>query len=359
MRWAIVLLAIGSVLAAGLVAPPAGAAGTGTPTHIALVAPGSVGVGIDATLMGVLHNSTSNQGVPGATLAFYAQATFGWLPLGNGTTNAQGKAAVDFRPFEAGDVTIAVRFEGDGTYAPSNASQVLTVLPAAPAQPPLLPPDTVIALIVLSTVGAVWATYGIVAWQVLMIRSAAPAGTDPAGAPMRSKRRFKEEERMEETSKAPKSAPELSSKPNRSALTLAAVALVIGAIALVFAGVTALPKAPAYTPGTIELQIAIVPDLKGEGWDAWVPNELVVHKGDTVKVTVINADEMEHGFRISALAVNQAIPGATANATGAITPSVTVVTFTADQVGQFLIVCNVVCGDGHDSMTGTLVVLSG
>ncbi len=77
MRWAIVLLAIGSVLVAGLLAPPAGAAGTGTPTHITLVSPTSVRVGLDVTLMGVLHNATSNEAVPGATLAFYARATFG------------------------------------------------------------------------------------------------------------------------------------------------------------------------------------------------------------------------------------------------------------------------------------------
>ena len=365
MRYALVVLVIASALLAGFPAPSASGApphaqAAATPTHIQLIAPDSTTVGIDTTLMGVLHDSSLNQGIGGATLSFSLRTTFGWLLLGNGTTNAAGKAAIDYRPVDSGGYTVRVAFAGNMTYAPANATTSLTVLPSAPSRPPGLQPDTVIVLIILATVGGVWATYGFVALQVLAVRADAPVRPSRRrrGHPESEVKSSMEEQEMEEEPEIPKRAPVSSNKPSRAVLGLAVAALVVAAAALALVGVTALaPKPAAYTPGTIKLQIAIVPDLQGAGWDVWLPNELVVHLGDTVELTIYNADEMPHGLQIAQFNIDKPIPEATANATGAITPSKSVVTFVADQVGQFLIKCNVVCGPGHERMIGTLVVL--
>lgn len=145
---------------------------------------------------------------------------------------------------------------------------------------------------------------------------------------------------------------------SRTVLIVAALALVLGAAGLGLGAMTALaPKASTYTPTTVSFQVAIVPDFQGAAWDAFVPNSLVVHAGDTVKITVLNADTMDHGFQLEAFSVNTHIGPGTANATGDVTPSSTVITFVASQTGTFVFKCNVYCGDGHDYMTGTLEVL--
>ncbi|MFB6197307.1 MAG: cupredoxin domain-containing protein, partial [Halobacteriaceae archaeon] len=56
--------------------------------------------------------------------------------------------------------------------------------------------------------------------------------------------------------------------------------------------------------------------------------------------------DVTHGFGIPALEVNKRLP-----------PGKTVtVEFTADQTGTFRFLCTVVCGRGHGSMTGKLIV---
>lgn len=152
---------------------------------------------------------------------------------------------------------------------------------------------------------------------------------------------------------------ELGMMTRASALALVlGVAALIGGLALAYVGLSVQGNAaPTYTPTTVHLQIAVVPDLQGEGWDAWVPNQLTVHQGDTVVITIVNADEMAHGFELDAFNVNQPVAPATSNDTGAVTPTLTTVTFTATQAGTFVFRCNVSCGPGHDNMVGMLVVL--
>lgn len=354
MRPIAAVLAIVAVLVLAL---PAAHAGTQAPvpTHVAFAGSSTAKVGDYTSLAAVLHNSTSNEGIAGQTLAFSLRTTFGWLPLGNATTDGDGKAAVDYRPVEPGTLTILIAYGGNATYTPSNATASVTVGGSSGGASGGLPIEAVIVLIVFALVGGIWLTYAYVVGQVLGIRADAPA------RPMWRRRgtRTSEVTRMAEENEA-QHAPSSARTPSRAPMAIGAAGLALALVAVALAGIgMATPKAPAYTPETVDLQVVVVPDMKGAGWDSFVPSELIVHKGDSVRFTVFNADTVPHGFRIETFGVDKAIPAATAdNATGDVTPSQTPVpTFIADQVGSFLIRCNVPCGDGHEEMTGTLVVL--
>jgi cytochrome c oxidase subunit 2 len=75
------------------------------------------------------------------------------------------------------------------------------------------------------------------------------------------------------------------------------------------------------------------------------PGSLRVRKGEQVKL-VMTAEDHDHGFRLDDFNINQKIPKGTT----------VVVAFTADKVGSFQFRCSIVCGMGHRSMKGTLVV---
>ena len=114
----------------------------------------------------------------------------------------------------------------------------------------------------------------------------------------------------------------------------------------------------AYTPTTVKLQVTVVPDFQGTAYDAFVPDQFVVHAGDTVQITVFNEDTMDHGFAIDALNVNKVIPAAAQdNVTGDITPTQTLISFTVPSSGNFVWYCTNPCGPGHLFMTGVLTVL--
>ena len=61
----------------------------------------------------------------------------------------------------------------------------------------------------------------------------------------------------------------------------------------------------------------------------WEPPSLVVKKGDTVKIKLINKSEEEHGYRIADFQVEKIVQGAQSES----------VEFTADKEGIFLIDC--------------------
>ncbi|MFC4411710.1 hypothetical protein ACFOZY_15060 [Chungangia koreensis] len=69
--------------------------------------------------------------------------------------------------------------------------------------------------------------------------------------------------------------------------------------------------------------------------------EIKANVGDTIKLTVVN-DSGAHGVGID---------GYDVEVTGGET-----VEFVADKAGEFEYYCSVMCGTGHDSMTGTLIV---
>lgn len=75
------------------------------------------------------------------------------------------------------------------------------------------------------------------------------------------------------------------------------------------------------------------------------PGVITVRKDKPVRL-LITASDVEHGFEIEELGINKRLkPGA-----------VTVVEFTPTRVGKFRFACSVMCGSGHDEMTGELVV---
>ena len=75
------------------------------------------------------------------------------------------------------------------------------------------------------------------------------------------------------------------------------------------------------------------------------PKTITVRKGQPVKIAV-TATDVAHGFAIKEFNINEKIK---ANQTK-------VIEFTPDRAGRFRIFCSVYCGDGHDEMTGELVV---
>lgn len=61
----------------------------------------------------------------------------------------------------------------------------------------------------------------------------------------------------------------------------------------------------------------------------WEPTTLVVKKGDTVKIKLINKAEQEHGYRIADFKIEKVVQSGQAE----------MVEFTADKDGVFLIDC--------------------
>ena len=75
------------------------------------------------------------------------------------------------------------------------------------------------------------------------------------------------------------------------------------------------------------------------------PKEIKVLEGDTVRITIKNLD-VAHGFAINDLNVNQVLPAG----------KTTTFEFVASKKGTYRFYCSVVCGSGHLSMVGQLIV---
>ena len=80
---------------------------------------------------------------------------------------------------------------------------------------------------------------------------------------------------------------------------------------------------------------------------AYTPSEIVVEKGTVVEFH-LTSDDTDHGFRIVGTTVNAEIPKRRRGET--------VVTYTADTEGEFVIECSRPCGAGHTAMRARLVV---
>ena len=77
----------------------------------------------------------------------------------------------------------------------------------------------------------------------------------------------------------------------------------------------------------------------------FIPNEITVRQGESV-VLEFTAPEVAMGFFAPELGLRALIvPG-----------EVSRVPFTADKAGRFDFLCDVFCGDGHEGMSGHLVV---
>lgn len=356
---AVVLLALLAFLTPPNVtasAAPSAAMGV-QPTELHPSAPAHIGVGVSNLITAILHDAVTEIGLPGQNLSFSVRTSFGWLLLKQATTDAQGKGYLDYDPVSPGNDTIQVAYAGNGVYAPCNATVSVVALAGPATPPPFLTTDRAIVLVILAVVGGVWATYAFVAIQVLGIREDRP---EPERRDRRARSKSEVNKTMEKDEESPKrvSGRAIAS---RSVLIVAAMALVLAAVGTGLGLMSALaPKAATYTPTTVQFKLAVVPDIQGGGWDAFIPSNLVVHQGDTVKITIINADPMDHGFKLEAFGIDVRIDPAIENATSLeVTPTLTTIpAFVASQTGTFVFKCDVVCGDGHDYMAGTLQVLS-
>jgi len=75
------------------------------------------------------------------------------------------------------------------------------------------------------------------------------------------------------------------------------------------------------------------------------PDSITLKKDEPVVLEISSADR-EHGFNLRAFGVRTTVsPG-----------KVSRIRFTPDKAGKFTFSCDVFCGDGHEEMTGTIVV---
>jgi len=97
-------------------------------------------------------------------------------------------------------------------------------------------------------------------------------------------------------------------------------ATMLGLLAAVLPGV-------GYAESTREFTVVNIETPQGV--KVWEPPSLVVNKGDTVKVKLINKLDQEHGYRIADYKIEKVVPGGQAET----------VEFTADKAGIFPIGC--------------------
>ena len=79
---------------------------------------------------------------------------------------------------------------------------------------------------------------------------------------------------------------------------------------------------------------------------AFEPSTIEVKVGERIRLVMVSADGV-HGVEIKKFKVKKEIPRGKTPVT---------VDFTADTPGEFPILCSEYCGEGHEAMTGTLVV---
>jgi cytochrome c oxidase subunit 2 len=82
---------------------------------------------------------------------------------------------------------------------------------------------------------------------------------------------------------------------------------------------------------------------------AFEPSTIEVVEGDRVRLLVRSADG-PHGVEIKAFKVKKAVPRAKPG------DAPITIDFVAASAGEFPILCSEWCGNGHEDMTGTLVV---
>ena len=77
----------------------------------------------------------------------------------------------------------------------------------------------------------------------------------------------------------------------------------------------------------------------------FTPDTITLKKGEPV-VLVFSSQDRKHGFNLRAFGIRADVnPGGTAQ-----------IRFTPDKTGKFTFSCDVFCGEGHEDMTGTLIV---
>ncbi len=75
------------------------------------------------------------------------------------------------------------------------------------------------------------------------------------------------------------------------------------------------------------------------------PAEIHLKRGEHVVLELTSLDR-KHGFKLPELGIRTEVPAG----------GTTRVDVTADRAGRFPFACDVFCGDGHEDMTGILIV---
>jgi cytochrome c oxidase subunit 2 len=120
-------------------------------------------------------------------------------------------------------------------------------------------------------------------------------------------------------------------KPVLVASALLMSATIISGLALYVGGANALPVVK-------EIHIT------AKKFD-FIPDAITLKKGEPV-VLVVSSEDRKHGFILRAFGIRADVnPGATAQ-----------IRFTPDKTGKFTFSCDVFCGEGHEDMTGTIIV---
>jgi cytochrome c oxidase subunit II len=78
---------------------------------------------------------------------------------------------------------------------------------------------------------------------------------------------------------------------------------------------------------------------------SYTPSEITLKKGEPVVLELVSEDRV-HGFKLPAFKIR----------TDVRPNEVTRVPLTPDKTGTFTFACDVFCGEGHDDMSGTVVV---
>jgi cytochrome c oxidase subunit 2 len=111
----------------------------------------------------------------------------------------------------------------------------------------------------------------------------------------------------------------------------------------------ALPASPASPRAAVRAQSAEPRTIEVVARRfAFEPAEIQVTVGERVRLLVRTADGL-HGIEIKKFKVAKEIPRGN---------KPVAIEFTADEAGRYPILCSEYCGDGHDDMKGTLVVLA-
>jgi heme/copper-type cytochrome/quinol oxidase subunit 2 len=115
-----------------------------------------------------------------------------------------------------------------------------------------------------------------------------------------------------------------------------------------------------YSPAPTDRKFTLlaIPDFAGDAYDKFFPETVAVNQGDQVGISIRNLDTMPHGFAIAAYGIDVAVNPAQQLPNGTATPTITEVpAFAASSPGVFLFICTVPCGQGHQEMVGTMIVL--
>ena len=116
-------------------------------------------------------------------------------------------------------------------------------------------------------------------------------------------------------------------------------AAVVGMALLLGAAFTAVPQDP--TTASAPREIAVVAKRF-----AFEPASIEVIEGERIRLRVSSADGI-HGIQVRKLRINKLIPRGGEPVT---------IDFVAPAPGTYEILCSEECGDGHDTMTGTLTI---